>query len=343
MNIITEADYRKLIGKTAGRAFLFFGEEDYLKAYDIKATREQICPDPAFAIFNDVTLDAIDYSADRLLDAMTPPPMMGDERLIVLRGLDFTALSTEELDALVETLALLSEYDYNTVIIHAAAGLLDEGYLPKKPSATLQKLGTVTTPVQFPVSTPAKLCAWAAKHFQHLGVQAAPAACQFLIEYAGKSMYLLANEIEKIAYYVLENGRNAVTEADIRLCAVAARDLDNFAFSNAILAGRTADALEAFSLMKFDRTPPTMILGELAKTVCDMQAAKFCTDAGKSQKELAAIVGCHEYRAGLLIKAVSRLSHERLARAVTLCADADAALKRAATDYAPIEKLICSL
>ena len=114
MEIITEAEYRKLIGKTAGRAFLFFGEEDYLKAYDIKATREQVCPDPSFAVFNDITLDAIDFTADKLLDAMTPPPMMADERLILVRGLDFTTIKTAELDALIEALALLSEYDYNT-------------------------------------------------------------------------------------------------------------------------------------------------------------------------------------------------------------------------------------
>ena len=130
--MITEAEFRKL-QKTAGRAFLLFGEEDYLKSYAVKSTRERICPDPAFAVFNDVTLDALDFTADKLLDAMTPPPMMADERLILLRGLDFTVMKTPELEALMETLALLSEYDYNTVLIHVAAGLIDEGYLPKKP------------------------------------------------------------------------------------------------------------------------------------------------------------------------------------------------------------------
>ena len=70
--IMTEADYRKSIGKTAGRAFVLFGDEDYLKAHAIKKTREAICPDEAFAVFNDITLDALDFSADKLLDAMTP-------------------------------------------------------------------------------------------------------------------------------------------------------------------------------------------------------------------------------------------------------------------------------
>ena len=341
--IITEAEYRKLIGKTAGRAFLFYGEEDYLKNYDVKMTRERICPDPAFAVFNDITLDAIDFTPDKLLDNMTPPPMMADERLILLRGMDFTAMKPAELDGLIETLALLSEYDYNTVIIHVAAGMIDEGYSVKKPGTVLKKLANVATPVQFAASTPARLAAWAGKHFQHLGVAVSPEDCSFLISFAGKSMFLLASEIEKVAYYVLSNSRTTATAEDIRLVAVPAIDLDTFALSNAILAGRTDDALEALSVMKFERTEPTLIMGELSRSICDMQATRLFLDAGKSVKEISALLKCHEYKAGLLAKSVARATPARLARAVELCAEADAALKRASGDYTAIEKLICSL
>lgn len=341
--IITESEYRKLIGKTAGRAFLFYGEEDYLKAYDIKATRERICPDPAFAVFNDVTLDALDFTPDKLLDSMAPPPMMADGRLILVRGLDFTAMRQAELEALIETLALLPEYDYNTVIIHVAGGLIDEGYSTKRPGTVLKKLCEVATPVHFEASTDARLAAWAGKHFAHLGVTVSPADCAFLISYAGKSMYLLANEIEKVAYYVLAHGRTEATAEDIRLVAVPVAEVDAFSLSNAILSGRTADALNALSVLKFERTEPTVVMGELSRTLCDMQIVRTYLDAGKSTKEIAALLKMHEYKTGLLVKAVSGASPTRLGRAVALCAEADAAIKRSSGDYAPIEKLICSL
>ena len=341
--IISESEYRKLIGKTAGRAFLFFGEEDYLKSYDIKATRERVCPEPAFAVFNDIVLDAMDFTPDKLLDAMTPPPMMADERFIVIRGLDFTTMKPAELEALIETLALLPEYDYNTVILHVAAEQIDEGYLPKRPSTVLKKLGEVATPVRFEASTDGRLAAWAGKHFQHLGVTVSPADCAFLVSFAGKSMFLLANEIEKIAYFVLSKGRDHATAEDIRLVAVPSIDNDAFALSNAILAGRTADALEALSVLKFERTEPTMIMGELSKTLCDMQAVRLFLDAGKSMKEIAAALKLHEYKAGLLCKAVGKVDAARLARAVDLSVKADAAVKRSFGDYTPIETLICSL
>lgn len=340
--IITEADYRKLT-KTAGRAFLLFGEEDYLKSYTVKSTRERICADPAFAVFNDITLDALDFTADKLLDAMTPPPMMADERLILLRGLDFTAMKQAELEALCEALALLPEYDYNTVLIHVASGLIDEGYLPKRPSTVLKKLSEVLTLVRFEASTDSRLAAWAGKHFAHLGVSVTPADCAFLISHAGKSMYLLANEIEKVAYYVLSKGRNTATAEDIRLVTVPAMDTDAFALSNAILAGRSADALNALAVLKFERTEPTVIMGEISKTFCDMQCVRTYLDAGKSVGEIAKILKLHEYKTGLLAKAAGRIDPARLQRAIALCTKADAAIKSSSGDYAPIEKLICSL
>ncbi len=338
---ISESEYRKLT-KTAGRAFLLYGDEDYLKSYAVKSTRERICPDAAFAVFNDVTLDALDFTPDRLLDAMTPPPMMADERLILIRGLDFTSMKPAEVEGLIETLALLSEYDYNTVLIHVAADMIDKGY-PKKPSAILKKLAEVLTPVCFEASTDARLAAWAGKHFAHLGVSVAPADCAFLIAHAGKSMYLLANEIEKVAYYVRSQNRTQATAEDIRLVAVPAMDTDTFALSNAILAGRASDALDALAVLKFERAEPTLVMGEISKTFCDMQAVRIYLDAGKSVKEIAGLLKLHEYKTGLLAKAAGRIDPARLTRAVSLCADADAALKLSFGDYAPIEKLICSL
>lgn len=342
-SVITEADYRKQLDCTAGRAYLFFGEEDYLKAFAIRTTRERLCPDPAFAVFNDVTLDAADFSADTLLGAMTPPPMMAENRLIVLRGADFTSMKSAQVDALIEALSLLPEYDYNTVIIHVAAGQIDEGYLPKRPSSILKKLGEVAIPVQFTAPTDARLAAWAGKHFAHFGVTAAPADCSFLISFCGKSMFNLAAEIEKLSYYVLSRNEACVTASTIRAVAVPAQSTDAFALSNAILAGRSKDALDALAVLKFERVEPTVIMGELSRTLCDMQAVRLLLDAGHSNAQIASALRLHEYKAGLMARAVAKIDPARLSRAVALSVEADAAIKRSYADYGAIETLICSL
>jgi len=343
-DVITEGDYRKQVDRVAGRAFLFFGEEDYLKKAAVALTREKLCPDPAFAAFNDVTLDALDFTPDKLLDAMTPPPMMADARLIVLRGFDFTAMKQQEIDDLVEVLALLPEYDYNTVIVTVSAGLIDEGFLPKSPGKVLKKLAEVAVPVRFVSPADAKLASWVVRHFAHCGVTVGADVPAALIDYCGKSMFVLANEIEKLAFYALQNGRKTVTSADVPVVAAPASTPDAFALSNAVLAGRSAEALEALYLMKFRRIEPTVVLGEIARTFGDMQNVRLLSDAGKSQAEIAADLHLHAYKVGLILRAVSRTDAARISRAVALAAEADAALKRmGAADYAPIEKLICAL
>ena len=342
-DIIAEGDYRKQIDRVAGRAFLFFGEEDYLKKAAVQLTREALCPDPAFAAFNDVTIDALDYTPDKLLDAMTPPPMMADTRLIVLRGFDFTAMKQQEIDDLIEVLTALPEYDYNTVLISVSAGLLDEGFLPKSPGKVLKKLSEVAVPVRFLSPTDAKLALWVGRHFTHCGVTTEPTVCAALIDYCGKNMFVLAGEIEKLAYYTLENGKKAVASADIPVVAAPSSAPDAFALSNAVLAGRGAEALDALAVLKFQRVDPTFVLGEIARTFCDMQNVRTLTEAGRSQAEIASALRLHAYRVGLLQRAVARIDEGRISRALTLAAEADYALKRGGADYAPIEQLICAL
>ena len=339
--IITEADFRRQLHSIAGRAFLFYGDEDYLKGVAVRLARETLCPDPSFAIFNDVTIDGLDYTPERLLDAMMPPPMMTEARLILLRGFDFTKFQ-DSLEEFLEVLAQLADYDYNTVIIHVAADLIDPG-TAKKPSPVLKKLSEVATPVHFPAQTDARLAVWAGKHFQHLGVEATPALCTALINHAGRSMFVLANEIEKLAAYVKSKGRNALEAADIHTVAALNTEIDAFALTNAILDGKSAQALEALAVMKFERRPPVVVLAEIAGAFADIYRVKLLLAAGKTKMDIVAATKLHQFKVGLLIQSANRTGEARLLRAIELTAEADAAVKHSYNDYGAIERLICAL
>ena len=104
MTIIKEADFRKELKSSPARGYLFFGEEDYLKAFAVKQAREYLCPDPTFAFFNDMRLDAVDFTPQKLLDALMPGPMMADRKLVTLTGLNFNTMRPEVLDDFLEAL-----------------------------------------------------------------------------------------------------------------------------------------------------------------------------------------------------------------------------------------------
>ncbi len=343
MELLKESDFRRELKKGLGGGYLFFGDEDYMKGFDLKAAREAICPDETFAIFNDVQLDALSYSASALLDALIPPPMMTEQKIVTVSGVNISGLRQGELEELLEALAELPKYDYNVVIISVPAGQLDEGNPPKRPSATLTKLCEHLTPVYFEPVSGARLVSWVGKHFEHHGVSASPAVCSALIEHCGRSMFVLSEETAKLAYYALWNGRCEISLEDIKNVSVAEISSDTFALANAIVDGRAEDAMNALSVMKFYRVEPIVVMSEVCRVVCDLFSVKVLCEQGMQPSELASALKMNEYKARLYINGASQKSLGKLRRAIELCSEADLKLKLSPKGYIPIERLICSL
>ena len=111
MQIIREADFRKQIKNAPQRAYLFFGEEDYMKKYALDTALAAISPDPSLSFFNEIRFDSFSYSPEALVDSFMPAPMMADRKLVILSGLDFNAMKQSEVDALCASLEALDEYD----------------------------------------------------------------------------------------------------------------------------------------------------------------------------------------------------------------------------------------
>lgn len=341
--ILKESDLRKEIKSAPAAGYLFFGDEDYLKRSALARLREAIVPDPSFAVFNDLRLDATDFTPDKLTDALMPLPMMSERKLVVLSGLNFNTMRSGELDALCEALSGVREYDYNTVVVVAAADCLDAGYLPKSPSATLKKLGEVLRPVQFERSTPAKLAVWVGQHFRHNGVEVSPEFCAELIRYCGSSMFMLATEIDKLSFYVLSHSKNAPTLEDLRFVCTPITEYDAFAFANALMDGKRDVALDILRDYKFRRVEPLVILGEVIRVFCDMTNVQAMLQSGATEQETAAALKLHAFRVGLYRKSLAHKRPGALKDALAACTAADRTLKLSPQGYAALERLICSV
>ena len=110
------------------------------------------------------------------------------------------------------------------------------------------------------------------------------------------------------------------------------------------MAGDRAAALSVLSVMKFRQVKPEFALFDIAGVYCNLYQTKLLMTAGQGLSDIAKLLRVHEYKAGLYMKTVARLSEEKLARAVTLCQDADLAMKSyGKRDYEQIEKLVCLL
>ena len=341
--IITEAEFRRKTEKSPSGGYLFFGEEDYLKTHAVKQARGAACPDTALAVFNDMTVDfsTTVFSADAVFSAIAAAPMMAETKAVTVTGLSVDELKPAELDALCDALSSLEEFDFNLFILVAAAGTLDPGYLPKRPSAALAKLGEKLTPVKFDRVPDAKLSSWTVRHFAHNGVKAESGVPAAMLERCGRDMFTLANEVDKLSFYALSKGRDAVSLEDVEEVSSISEEFDSFAFGNAVAEGDTEQALRILALMKARKLEPVIALGEITKTFSDMLAVKLLTAAGIAPADIAPMTKLHEYKVKLYQKNVADISESRLRQAVEMCESADLALKQSPTGYVEIEKLIC--
>ena len=342
--LYTDAELRAQLKTEPQRGYLLFGDEDYLKTAAISYAKETVGGDAAFACFNQLQLDALTYTPEALSSALQPPPMMADRKLIVLRGVDVRAMRARELDALCEALSEQQEYDYNVVLLSVPAGCLDEGRLPKKPSAVLKRLAEYLCPVRYERCSPAKLNGWCIRHFRHNGVDAQPALCHQLIQVCGTSMYTLACEIDKISYYVLSRGRTQVEEADISMVACAQIEYDAYAFTNALMERNTPRALAILADLKFRQTEPLLILSEVTLLCCNLLSTQQMLAQGKTTKEIATrLKKVHEFQVELYARSIRALSEQQLRDALAACLEADRSMKQNSMGYVALERLICSL
>lgn len=337
--IITEAQFRRSI-KTPDAAYIFFGDEDYLKGNALSVARSELIS-PEAEMFDYVRIGQADFSPEALAAALASPPMLGEYKLVTL-SVAFTDLRAAEINAVCEILGSLEEGSGSVVIISIPQGGIDVG-TPKKLSPGLRKLCELAQGVRFDRVAPGRLSGWAARHFAENGVEASADVCAAVVDFCGTDMFTLASEIDKISYLVLARGRKAVMEDDIREAACSNEEFGAFALADAILERNVPEALAVLSKMKAEKAEPVRIMAELIRVICEMNTVAACRDAGMNQNEMLAATGLKPYPLSKNIAALRRIDDATLKRALELCVAADAQTKGYGKAYVPIEQLICSI
>ena len=338
-------DFRREIKKGLSGGYLFFGDEDYLKMNALNNARAAVCPEEAFAFFNDMRIDPLDLTPDALIDALAALPMMSEQKIVSISRLDLSTMRASELDKLVEAIDALDEYPYNVLIINIPADGIDEGYLPKKPSAALVKLTKKLKPVRFSTPSEIKLIAWCEKHFEHNGVECSDELCRLMFDRCGTSMFTLAAEIDKLSYYVLANNRNKITADDITLVTCSVIEQETFALTNALLDGKNDKALIALEAMKYNKVEPTLILAEISNAICNLLLTKAMLDDGKTYIEICSALKAlkiSDFAAKLYMSGAAARSEQKLQKALDMCVEADKQVKFS-RGYDAIEQLLCSI
>ena len=322
--------------------YLFAGEEEYLVRYYLKALRDAIGIDEAFAVFNNPVFDGEEIDFAAICEAVKSPPMMSDYKLIEWRHADFSSLKEQGFAQLEELISLCEEYTYSVVAFTATDSGLDFG-TQNKPSAFIKKFGKRDglNILRFEKSTENQLYAWLKKHFDAHGVRVTLDTVKALVFRSGRSMDVLAGEVEKLSALAHARGKDTVTPEDVNEVASSTPECDTYALSNAILDRSRQKAYFALEEMKIKRVDPIIAMGMVARTFDDLTAVAHLLDEGRGLAEIKGILNMNEYKLKIYINAAKRYGAERLSKIVESLSRADSGAKfGGVTGYTAVELFI---
>ncbi len=342
---MTANDFMKTAVDHIGGGYLFFGDEEYTKLSCLTRLRTGLFGESGDDPFNHHKIVCTEGGwEDRLLNAMDSLPVFAEKKLVELHSLSFGNLSDAQLTALLEIFMQAKHSDDTILAVYTLSEELNAGRLPKSPSALYKKLTAVLEPVHCERQTPGRLAGWVGRHFTAEGVIASALVCQEVVDKCGTDMFMLANEVQKLAFYTLAKGEKNVSVEDIDIVCCTGKESGAFDFTNAIMDGNAARALELLTDMHRRKEKPEIVLAGIIDTLVNLYLVKRLTEAGKKPPEIAKETGLHEYRVKLYSQSTTGKSVKRLQKALELCTDADRKIKSTALEnYTVLEILVLRL
>ena len=342
---MTPKELQKLCksGNISG-GYLFFGPEEYMKSRCLSMLKGAVLGDGDDP-FNHIKVSAETPGfLERLAEQVGSLPMFAEKKLVELPSVNYNRLGDRDMEELLASPSLLPDYEECVLVLYAVPGEFDEGRLPKAPSPLYKKFEPLVNCVFFDNESPAGVNNWVCRHFSAHGVFCPSNVAAEMIDFCSSDMFTLSAEIEKRAYYTLSTGQTQVDPADIpRVCC--GKSIDGaFAFTDALLAGKSEEAVRLLSDMKQRRERPESILGGVVDTLSGMYMSKALSEEGLSKDEIAKKTGLHAFRVERFLKATRGKSAKRLSMALELCMDTDVKIKSSPiNDYTLLDRLVMRL
>lgn len=334
-------DFKSLLkSDNVSGAYIFAGEEDYLKRYYLGQLRDKAVGDGSFATFNHAVYDGEEIDFSSLRDDVMSPPMFDRYKMIEWRYPNFEKMKESDLVELEKLLDLVKTTDYAVLAFLVSDGDVDLG-TPKKESKFVKRFKERLNILSFAKSTDAQLLSWLKRHFDAEGVTVTADVVNTLIFRVGHSMTVLNNEVTKLCMLAKARGLDRITVQDVEAVSSSTPECDTFALSNAILERDKKGAFLALEEMKSRRLDPIMILGMMSKTYTEIVSVVMMLRDGTNSNDIQTATKMNPYRLKLYLAAAKRFTPEKANAILSELARVDTGAKYGGvTGYTAIELFI---
>lgn len=298
--------------------YLLYGEEPYLVDRYAKLLQRHTVEDPE-NMFDCQQFDGEETTPHQLEQAVSMLPMMAEKTCITVRDMDLGAYS----DRLVP---LLQELPDSCVLIFRQVNRQPDRR-KKSWQAVLKQIEASGLAVAFARRSPAQLQKLLLSAAAQRGCQIGSKEAALLIEQAGNDLYLLLNELDKLAALATDG---VITEALVRTAGTKNLEVRVFQLSRAILAGQGAQVYALLRQLAVQKEEPLAILGVLSTAYADLYRVKVAEQSGIAPAALAADFPGYrgkEFRLQNAARDARRLELHTLRQSLEILAQADGAFK----------------
>ena len=331
----------KLKSKNIAGAYLFVGEEEYLKRYYLDGLRRAAGIDEAFAAFNRVIFDGIETDRAAVLEAISSPPLMSDFKFVEWRYAKIgTGRGEISKEALAELANAANDTGYTVFAVTVSDTDFDIG-TQKRPGKALTALSKSFSVLRFDKSTGAQLMDWIKRHFDSAGIEITREVAEGILGRVGHSMDNLKGEIDKLVAFSGARGKTRLDINDVYEVCSSGVDSDAFALQNALSERNKKKAFEALYDLKIQRVDSTAIIHSLAAFFSEALTVSSLLDDGMDGTAIENELKIHPYRLKMCIASASRYGKETISKAATRLAEIDAKTKSQTSNaYTQIEMFI---
>ncbi len=314
------AELKKLRQEGPRQVYILRGDEDYLRDSYL-AELKRLCLPEGTEAFNHHRLQGPELDLGALVQSVEAMPFMGERTLTEVRDFDVNRTSAYDPEALRRFLEDVPEWA-------TVAFVFSPGYAPDNRLAAVKAMKKAGADLAFSSPGEAALVRWVIRRAEDLGKTIDARTASYLIWVCGDRMNALIPEILKIAGYA---GDKAITKADIDAVAKKTPETTIFNLTDALGAGEYDKAARLLADLLADKDePPQRQLAMVSEQFRRLYVARVGADSGLGAAYITACVpelAGRSYPLQLLQRACKRFPAERLARAVSMCAQCDRAMK----------------
>ncbi len=288
------------------RAYLFYGEEEYLKDLYVSRIKKLAVDDPMNIYFFTGKTEV-----NEIADIVNGVSLFGERKLILVTGSGFFKGATE--------LSFLDDLeDGNCTIVFRE----DSADKRLKSYKDLLKTGIIFECKRQSEKDILHMLSAAA---QGAGRTLSPGAAELLIQGIGNDLTRLLGEMEKLILLVDDGA--VIQESHVESACTLSLSARIFDLTDAVAAGNKGRAFEVLQALLDDKEVPLIILSMLAKNWVSLYKAKLIIEEGGGQGDIQRTLGVAPFVAKKLWEQSRKISKEDVRRKILFATEMNESIK----------------